>query len=116
MLPKMCQGLRSLDELRAADWLSWFQAEIGYDRLAEIDRLAPAELELPNGNRHALMYEDGKAPVLAVRIQELFGVRETPRVGGGPFPRAVASARSQSPAAAGDERPGELLAEHVSKD
>jgi ATP-dependent helicase HrpB len=86
LLPKICYGLRSLDELRAADWLSWFQGEIGYDRLAEIDRLAPAQLELPNGNQHALIYDDGKAPVLAVRIQELFGLRETPRVGGGRFP------------------------------
>ena len=86
LLPKICHGLRSLDELRAADWLSWFQSGIGYDRLAEIDRLAPTELKLPNGNQHTLIYEDGKAPVLAVRIQELFGLRETPRVGGGRFP------------------------------
>jgi ATP-dependent helicase HrpB len=86
LLPKICHGLRSLDELRAVDWLSSFKAEIGYHRLAEIDRLAPSELELPNGKRHALVYEDGKAPMLAVRIQELFGVRETPRVGGGRFP------------------------------
>jgi ATP-dependent helicase HrpB len=86
LLPKMCYGLRSLDELRAVDWLSLFKAEIGYDRLTEIDRLAPQEQELPNGKRHALMYEEGKAPILAVRIQELFGVRETPRVGDGRFP------------------------------
>ncbi len=86
LLPKLCQGLRSLDELHAVDWLSLLQAEIGYHRLAEIDRLAPPELELPNGNRHALSYDDGKSPVLAVRLQELFGVAETPRVAGGRIP------------------------------
>jgi ATP-dependent helicase HrpB len=86
MLPDICQGLRSIDELRTADWLSFFQNKVGYGRLPEIDRLAPAQLELPSGNRHALLYELGKAPVLAVRIQDLFGMRETPRVAGGRVP------------------------------
>ena len=62
------------------------QARVGYDRLPEINRLAPPEIELPSGNRHALVYETGKTPVLAVRIQELFGQRETPKVGGGRVP------------------------------
>ncbi len=86
LLPEICHGLRSLDELRAADWLAWLQARVGFDRLAEIDRLAPAELELPSGNRHAIVYDAGKAPLLAVRIQELFGLAETPTVGSGRVP------------------------------
>jgi ATP-dependent helicase HrpB len=86
MLPEICHGLRSLDELRAADWLSRVQDKVGYDRLKEIDRLAPPELQLPNGNLHAIVYETGKAPLLAVRIQELFGMPETPRIGGGRVP------------------------------
>jgi ATP-dependent helicase HrpB len=68
------------------DWLSFFQKKVGYERLSEIDRLAPAQLELPSGNRHAIVYEPGKAPILAVRIQELFGMRETPRVADGRVP------------------------------
>jgi ATP-dependent helicase HrpB len=51
--------------------------------VSEIDRLAPQELELSNGKRHPLVYETGRPPQLAVRIQELFGVRETPRIAGG---------------------------------
>lgn len=86
MLPEICFGLRSLDELRSADWLTLVQQKIGYDRLPEIERLAPQQLELPNGNRHSMVYEAGKSPVLAVRIQEMFGVRETPTVGGGRVP------------------------------
>jgi ATP-dependent helicase HrpB len=86
MLPEVCHGLRSIDELRTADWLTTFQALVGYDRLTNIDRLVPPELELPSGNRHAVVYEVGKTPVLAVRIQELFGMRETPKVGGGRVP------------------------------
>lgn len=86
ILPDVCIGLRSLDDIRTADWLSHLQQRVGYERLAEIERLAPREMELSNGNRHPLAYEPGRPPVLAVRIQELFGVRETPRVGGGRAP------------------------------
>lgn len=86
LLPKVCYGLRSLDELKNADWLSAFQAKVGYERLTEVDRLAPAQFELSNGNRHTIAYERGKSPVLAVRIQEMFGVAETPRIGGGRVP------------------------------
>jgi ATP-dependent helicase HrpB len=86
MLPECCRGLRSLEELRAANWLAQLQGRIGYERVAEVDRLAPAELVLSNGNRHSLAYEVGKPPVLAVRLQELFGLRETPRVAGNRVP------------------------------
>lgn len=83
MLPEVCIGLRSLDDIRTADWLSRLQQEVGYERITEIERLAPREFELTNGNRHPLTYEPGRPPMLAVKIQELFGVRETPRIGGG---------------------------------
>ncbi len=86
LLPDICFGLRSLDDLRNADWLSTLQAKVGYDRLTDVDRLAPAQFELTNGNRHAIAYEVGKPPVLAVRIQEMFGVAETPRIAAGRIP------------------------------
>jgi ATP-dependent helicase HrpB len=86
MLPELCYGRRSLEELRNADWHSLLQDKVGRERLPEIERLAPAQVELPNGNRHALVYETGKPPMLAVRIQEMFGVSETPRIAGGRVP------------------------------
>ncbi len=86
LLPEICYGMRSLEELRNADWLSILQNKVGYDRLAEIERLAPSHIELPNGNRHAITYEIGKPPILSVRIQEMFGVKETPSVGGSSVP------------------------------
>jgi ATP-dependent helicase HrpB len=86
LLPEFCHGLRSLDDLRNADWLSLLHNQVGYQRLAEIDRLAPAEIELSNGNRHTIAYETGKQPILAVRMQELFGVQETPRIASGRVP------------------------------
>jgi ATP-dependent helicase HrpB len=85
-LPAICLGLRSLDEIALADWLSRLHALVGHDRIAEVERLAPAHLELPTGKRYRLAYEPGNSPILAVRIQELFGVRETPRIAGGRVP------------------------------
>ncbi len=89
ILLEICRGRRSLEELQVADWLPWLQAAVGYDRLAEIDRLAPESIETPSGNNHDITYELGKAPTLAVRIQELFGWRETPRIAGGRVPLVI---------------------------
>ena len=85
-LPEVCQGLRSLADLAAADWLGMLQARVGHARLADIERLAPATLTLANRRRVKLAYEPGGPPVLAARIQDLFGVRETPRVAAGRVP------------------------------
>jgi len=83
LLPEICHGQRSLDDVRSADWLARLHAMVGYERLAEIDRLAPTHFDLPQGKRMKLLYEPPSPPVLAVRIQELFGVTETPRIAGG---------------------------------
>jgi ATP-dependent helicase HrpB len=86
LLPEVCLGLRTLEQVRGADWLPRLHAVVGHGRVAEIERLAPAQIELPGGRRHRLAYETSGPPVLAVRIQDLFGVRETPRVAGGRVP------------------------------
>ena len=83
MLPEVCHGLRSLDEVRAADWLSRLQGTVGWERLPLVERLAPAELELAGGRRYRLEYRPDGPPILAVRIQELFGTLQTPRVADG---------------------------------
>jgi ATP-dependent helicase HrpB len=49
----------------------------------ELERLAPSHLRLPSGSRIAIEYSSGGQPVLAVRLQELFGQIETPRIFGG---------------------------------
>ena len=44
---------------------------------------APERIEVPSGSHIRIEYEEGRAPVLAARIQELFGLTETPRVATG---------------------------------
>ncbi|MEV8533026.1 ATP-dependent helicase HrpB [Streptomyces sp. NPDC051211] len=50
---------------------------------ARLDELAPERLEVPSGSRIRVDYS-AEQPVLAVKLQELFGLAETPRVGGTP--------------------------------
>lgn len=86
MLPELCLGIRSFAELEKADWLSAFQRAVGFERLTEINRLAPEQIAVPSGNRIAIQYELGKSPIVAVRIQELFGLAQTPKVATGRVP------------------------------
>ncbi|MFD7971750.1 ATP-dependent helicase HrpB [Streptomyces clavifer] len=50
---------------------------------ARLDELAPERIAVPSGSRIRVEY-GGEQPVLAVKLQELFGLRETPRVAGVP--------------------------------
>ena len=53
---------------------------------SRFDALAPERIEVPSGSRIAIDYSDVEKPVLAVRLQEVFGLTETPRVAGGRVP------------------------------
>ncbi len=86
LLTWLASGRRSLNDLRSADWLGAFQGKLTHEQRQAVEREAPERLEVPSGSRIALRYEEGRAPVLAVRIQEVFGLRETPRVAAGRVP------------------------------
>ena len=51
-----------------------------------LDVLAPTHVVVPTGSRIPVDYSDPVAPSLSVRLQELFGLAQTPRVGGGTVP------------------------------
>jgi ATP-dependent helicase HrpB len=80
LLQDWCTGCTSVDDLRSNSLVSAIQMRLTHQQISEIDREAPESLPLPSGKRAKLEYEFGKPPVLAVRIQELFGTRETPRI------------------------------------
>lgn len=83
LLPWLCHGRRSFAELRSAPWLDALHNKLDHRQRQAVEREAPERLLVPSGSRLALNYEEGRPPVLAVRIQELFGLRDTPRVAGG---------------------------------
>ena len=81
-------GLKSLDQVQRLDLTEPLLARLpgGWAQRQALDRLAPAALEVPSGSHIALDYADPAAPVLAVKLQELFGLTETPTVADGRVP------------------------------
>ncbi len=83
ILAWLCPGRRSFAELRQAPWLEALQGRLTSPQRQAVEREAPERLLVPSGSRLALRYEVSRPPVLAVRIQEMFGLRDTPRIAGG---------------------------------
>lgn len=82
-LRELCSHCRSFSQLKQADWLSVLRNRYEYGQLQWIDREAPERMTVPSGSQIRLTYEAGRPPILAVRIQEVFGLRESPRIAGG---------------------------------
>ena len=61
-------------------------SRLTWQHRAVLDVLAPTHIEVPSGSRIAVDYSDPAAPILAVRLQEMFGAQTTPTVGGGRVP------------------------------
>jgi ATP-dependent helicase HrpB len=83
VLPRLCDGRRSFAELRAAPLADMLRATLTDSQRAALDRHAPERMNAASGSRIRLEYESGRPPVMAVRIQEMFGQLDTPRVAGG---------------------------------
>ena len=77
------QGMRSLLHVRELDLTGALQSMLSWAQRKDLDRLAPTHLTVPSGSVIRLDYEAGEQPVLAVKLQEMFGSRETPVVAGG---------------------------------
>ncbi|NYF78875.1 ATP-dependent helicase HrpB [Granulicella arctica] len=79
-LRDVCSGLRSFAELKSAAmaFVPMLEQKMDARRLQEI---APVSVRLQNGRQTKIHYESGKPPWIASRLQDFFGMRETPRVG-----------------------------------
>jgi ATP-dependent helicase HrpB len=79
-LRELCVGLRSFGELKnaATDLVSTLERKLASRRLNE---LAPARIALQNGRQTKIHYERGKPPWIKSRLQDFFGMRDTPRIG-----------------------------------
>ena len=61
-------------------------SDLDYDSRRRLEELAPTQLPLPSGNRARIDYVDPSAPCASMRMQEVFGLAETPRIGAGSAP------------------------------
>jgi ATP-dependent helicase HrpB len=83
LLPEHALGARSLAELARRDLAGFLHGKLTWAEQQALAREAPEKLQVPSGSWIRLTYEPGRAPVLAARIQELFGLAATPRIARG---------------------------------
>ncbi len=92
-LESLCQGIRSFAELksRAANGglAAALLGRLGPAARARLEELAPTRLRLPSGRSARVRYAEGQPPWVASRLQDFFGMRETPKIGGGKVPLVV---------------------------
>ncbi len=92
-LADLCAGLRSFAELESAarggGLTSVLERRLGPGGAALLERVAPAFVRLPGGRRVRVHYEENQPPWIASRLQDFFGLAESPRVGNGAVPVVV---------------------------
>ncbi|MFN0060488.1 MAG: ATP-dependent helicase HrpB [Planctomycetota bacterium] len=86
LLPELALGCISFADLRRLSLVEFLRARLTHAQSQSLDREAPERIAVPSGSRVTLRYEVGRPPVLAARIQELFGLAETPRIARGRVP------------------------------
>jgi ATP-dependent helicase HrpB len=80
------EGKRRLDALSAEELSQALGSLFDYEQRRQLDAHVPESLTVPSGMTRRLEYVEGEPPVLAVKLQELFGLADTPRVANGRIP------------------------------
>jgi len=83
--PSLGQARRRADIARL-DLGACLATRLDWSQRSELESLAPDRIEVPSGSRLTVDYSDPARPVLAVRLQEVFGWTSTPKVAGGRVP------------------------------
>ncbi len=76
-------GITRADQLKQLDLLEIFTTMLGWERQQTLERDAPSNLTVASGSKIRIEYSINEPPLLAVRIQEMFGVTATPTICGG---------------------------------
>ncbi len=82
-------GLTTVARVQGLDLAPALRACLTWEQQRRVDRLAPTHVTVPSGSAIRLDYDTADAPILAVRLQEMFGCKETPRVADGTVPVMV---------------------------
>jgi ATP-dependent helicase HrpB len=74
-------------DLEKIDIKSIITSSLSYEQQQALNKLAPESIKVPSGSMIRLQYfADGRPPILAVRLQEMFGLADTPTIDGGRMP------------------------------
>jgi len=79
-------GISTLKQLKKIDLKPILLSLLSWQQQQELDRLLPSHFQVPSGSKKRLLYQPGEPPILAVRLQEMFGATTTPTVFGGKIP------------------------------
>lgn len=77
--------LTRLDHIQRMDLTAPLHALLTWEQQKQLDELAPSHVTVPSGSRIRVNYE-AELPVLSVRLQEMFGCEETPKIANGKVP------------------------------
>nr|WP_010130822.1 ATP-dependent helicase HrpB [Microbulbifer agarilyticus] len=87
LLPHL-NGFSKLDQLKQLDLKSILLAQLEWSTQQQLDTLAPSHIQVPSGSRIAIDYGESP-PVLPVRLQEMFGLGQTPAIVNGRYPLMI---------------------------
>jgi ATP-dependent helicase HrpB len=79
-------GVTRKEHLARIPLVDALRALLTWEQQRELDGVAPTHLRVPSGSQIRIDYLDPSAPVVSVRLQEVFGLDATPRIGGGRIP------------------------------
>jgi ATP-dependent helicase HrpB len=87
-LRELCSGLQSFADLREAakNFIPFLTQNLNTRIL---DELAPLSIRLKNGRPAKIHYEQGRPPWISSRLQDFFGMKDTPRIGPGKTPLVI---------------------------
>lgn len=89
VVSEFCEGEYSWKGIKNKEILPYFENAMPWKDLEFIRKMAPERIELPCGRRMRIKYEPGRRPRGVARIQELYGLEDSPRIGGGRFPLLI---------------------------
>ena len=80
-------GVRKVDDLKKINLLDILHHSLDFEKQQALDKLSPPSIQVPSGSIITLRYSTlGEPPVLAVRLQEVFGLIDTPYISDGHTP------------------------------
>lgn len=79
-------GMKNRGDLQSLNLTSILEGMLTWGQRQDLDEYVPTHMVVPSGSRLPIDYSDPSTPVLAVRLQEMFGLKETPRIARGRVP------------------------------
>lgn len=76
-------GFKRKEDLQSLSVTTLLESMLSWEQRRQLDEYAPTHVIVPSGSKIPVDYSDPAAPVLSVRLQELFGWQDSPRIGRG---------------------------------